>query len=257
VCIRDGFLYTLRGSLGDENTRVYLAPLGSGDLKAAFENIFGDAASEGKKTSFISLTEKKAETLEMLFPGRFSIDEDRNIAEYVYRTDVMSRFPGTALKKRRHEVHLFWHIYEGRASVEMISGKDAEDILRFEHWWVKENSETHDVFSLEREARMIEKQMAHFDELHLSGVVVRIDGAVRGFGYGTKLSDLYYDAIAEKGDRNVTNIYKVLRMESVRQCAMDCRYVNIEEDVGVEGLRALKNNYKPDHMLRKYIATER
>ncbi len=103
---------------------------------------------------------------------------------------------------------------------------------------------------------MIRLQIDHFDELRLSGVILRIDGEIRGFCYGTCLGDTY-DVIVEKADRDIPHSYKVLRQESTRQCAQGCAWVNMEEDLGLPGLRALKNAYKPDHLLNKFIVTER
>ena len=257
VCIRDGFLYTLRSRLCDEAYRVYLAPLGEGDLRSAFGSVLADAAALGKKTKFVSLTERTAAALEEAYPGRFDCVEDRDLAEYMYPAQVMGAFSGHALMKRRREVHAFWRMYGTRAVVSRIRPEDAADVLSFEQKWLAQNKETHDMHALEREERMIEFQMTRFDTLRLSGVILRIDGAIAGFGYGTHLSSRFYDAIVEKGDRQVPNIYKVLRQESVRQCAMDCAYVNMEEDVGVPGLRALKYAYQPAYLLRKFIVTER
>ena len=254
---KDGFLYTLRSRLCDQDYRVYLAPLGGGSMKEAFERLFADAESYGKRVKIISVTERAAEILEQEFPGRFDLQEERDLAEYMFRSEIMGTFVGHALQKRRTEVHAFWHLYGERAAVSRITPEDFPGILEFEQKWLAQNKETHDMNVLEREARMIEKQLAHFDALHLSGVVLRIDGEIVGFGYGTKLSDHFYDAIVEKGDRNIQHVYKVLRQESVKQCAMDCVYVNMEEDMGLPGLRALKYAYKPEYLLKKYIATER
>ena len=113
------------------------------------------------------------------------------------------------------------------------------------------------MISLDREARMIEKQLHHFDELRLSGIALRLDGQVFGFAYGTKVNDEYYDAIAEKGDKSVPYIHRVLRQELVKQCASDCAFLNIEEDLGVPGLRTMKNLYRPAFLLRKYLVKER
>ena len=88
-------------------------------------------------------------------------------------------------------------------------------------------------------------------------VVLRLDGEVRGYGYGVRLSDLYYDALIEKGDKDLVYAYRVLRVESVRRCAMDCKYVNLEEDLGIPGLRALKNAYQPEFLMDKYVVTQR
>lgn len=259
IFIEDGVFYTLRRNLCDETYRVYLAPLASGKekLREGFLRVFSDAEAYGKKVRFLSLTEKQAAFLEAGFPGRFEIREDRDLAEYLYRTEDMSAFAGGALKKRRREVSFFWRRYGDRASCTVIGPRDLADILSFEKEWLRQNSETHDAETLEREARMIERQLAHFDALHLSGVVLRIDGALRGFGYGTKLSEDCYDAIVEKGDRAAPHIYKVLRQEATKQCALDCCAVNLEEDLGLSGLRAIKLEYRPALLLRKFIAEEK
>lgn len=257
VCEKDGFLYVLRSCLCDADFRVYLVPMGEGDLRKAFANIIADAGKYGKKVKFLSLTQKYAEFLREEFPDRFTIEEDRDLAEYVYRTESMSTFTGGELRKRRKEVNHFWRLFGERAAVTRIVPGDFADILAFEQRWLEISKENHDMAALERESRMIQKQLAHYEQLRLSGIVLRIDGVVKGFGYGVKLSDEYYDAVIEKGDREVPHIYKVLRQESVKQCAMDCTYVNVEEDVGVPGLRALKYAYKPEFLIHKYIAAER
>jgi len=257
VCIRDNVLYTLRSHLCDETYRVYLAPLCEDSLRReAFERILADAESYGKKVKFITLTERAADMLEATFPDRFDYEENRDMAEYLYRASQMAEFSGKDLRKRRAEVHTFWNIFGDRASITGIRHEDFASCLEYEQKWLADNLETHDKDTLLRDARMIDMQMADFDALHLSGVILRIDGVICGFCYGTKLGDTY-DVIVEKADRSVPHSFKVLRMESARQCAADCDFVNMEEDVGLPGLRALKMAYKPERLLRKLIATER
>ena len=252
----DGFLYVLRSRLCDDAFRVYLAPFGEGDLRQAYRNILDDAHAHGVRARFVTLTEKHAQFVAEAFPGLFQIVEDRDLAEYIYRTDQMASFAGGKLAKRRKETHQFWHTYGSRASVRPITPDDFHDILAFEEAWLTQNGDNPDFPSLKREARVIARQLADFERLRLSGVVMRIDGSVRGYGYGVKLSEDCYDALIEKGDRSLTYAYRVLRQESVKQCAMAQKYVNLEEDLGIEGLRALKTAYQPEFLLRKFVATE-
>ena len=257
VCERDGFLYTLRSRLCDRDCRVYLVPLGSGDRTAAYSRILDDARAHGKKAKFVTLTETAAAFVADAFPDRFEITENRDLAEYFCRTESTASFAGEKLSRRRREVHTFWHSFGDRAAVERIGPQVFPEILAFEENWLAMSEETHDMAALRMEARMIGRQLEHFDTLRLSGIVLRIDGAVEGFSYGTKLSDRVYDALVEKGNRAIPHIARVLRQESTRQCAMECEYVNMEEDVGVPGLRALKEAYHPEFILRKFVAVER
>ena len=257
ICESDGFLYTLRSRLCDEQYRIYLAPMGDGDLKQAFQNVIEDAHQYGKKAKFITLTKRYAEFVHKAFPDAFEIQEDRDLAEYVYRVDRLSSFSGKVLKKRRQEVNQFWTEYGERASVTRMTPADIADVLAYENEWVQQNSETHDMSALEREARFGRKMLQNFEAFHLAGVVLRIDGRVRGFSFGTKLNDTIFDGLLEKGDREVLNAYKVLRMELAKQCACDCIYENIEEDLGILSLRSMKLQYQPDYLINKFIVSEK
>ncbi len=254
VCEHNGALYTLRSNLCDDDYRVYLAPLTDGDMKEAFDTIISDAASYGKKAGFISLTEKCAGELEQYYPGLFDINEDRDLAEYVYRSDIMAEFAGSALRKRRAEVNTFRNKYGDRAVASDITKDDLEELLEFEHEWMIANRESHDSAALDRDERMIRDQLAHFDELRLFGVILRVDGKIAGFSYGMLLSDEVYDVIVEKADRDIPHSYKALRQESARQCSRVCKFINYEEDVGIPGLRSMKCSYKPEYLLRKFTA---
>ena len=257
VCEKDGFLFTLRSRKGDDVYRTYLAPLGDGDKKAAYERIFEDAKEHGKKVRFLTLTETAAKYVEETFPGRFEIREDRDLAEYFCRTEETATFAGGGLQRRRREVNTFWSRFGAITRVTKMVPEDFPDILAFEQRWLAGSENDENRHALEIEARMIEKQLAHFEELRIDGVVIRIDGQVEGFGYGTKLSDRVYDALVEKGNRSIPNITKVLRQEATKHSAMACEYVNMEEDVGIPGLRALKIAYCPEYLLHKYIGEER
>ena len=51
-------------------------------------------------------------------------------------------------------------------------------------------------------------------------------------------------------------IYRVIRQESARLNLEGFQYVNFEEDIGVPGLRQLKESYGPAFLIEKYIAAE-
>lgn len=257
ICIKDDILFVQRSRLCDDTHRVYLGPLCDDEhLLLGFRTILEDAASHGKKVRFLTLTARLASALDRLYPGRFEIKEERDLFEYIYKTEVMAAFAGQKLRKRRQEVARFKETYGERAELKLIASGDLDDILSYENEWIAENSETHDLNALKGERESIKRQLDHYDALKLSGVILRIDGKVEGFSYGTRLSDSFYDALIEKGSRSIPNVYKVLRQNAVSLCAMDCEYVNLEEDVGVPGLRRLKEAYQPAYLLPKYIVTE-
>ena len=258
TAICDGFLYVLRENLCDDAYRVYLAPLG-GDraaLKGAYERILADAHAHGKKVRFVSLTQTHADFLEEAFPGLFEKACERDLAEYVYEVRTLAEFPGKDLSKRRSEIRKFWREYGEKATVAPITEKDFDELLTFSETWIYENEETHDKVALSRELRDIRKLIEHYDALHLTGTVLRVEGKVEAFCIGSALNDQYYDIMIEKGVRDIPGVYRVLRAEDTKLRAASFAYMNYEEDVGVPGLRQLKESYGPARLLTKYVMTE-
>lgn len=255
-CIQDGFLYVCREHLCDDGYRVYLAPFGAGDIAGAFETILADAHSREKKAKFITLTEKYVNILNQAFPGQFECINDRNLAEYIISAETMRDFPGKIHARRRTEIRSFWRDFGDRTEVHEMTADDLEEVLDYAHEWRDKYSETHDEDALERELKCIRKQIWNYDKLGISGTVIRIDGNVKAFCYGVGLNDDYYDVLIEKGDREYPGIYRVLRQESTKLNVTGYKYVNFEEDVGVPGLRRLKESYGPEFLIGKYRVTE-
>lgn len=256
VCISDGFMYTLRRRLCDDSYRIYLAPMGEGDLKSAYDRILKDASRYGRKAKFITLTKPQVDFLQQAYPDRFEYYNDRNLAEYIFSAQTMRDFPGKVHARRRTEIRSFWRDYGERTTVSLITNNDLKEVIEFAYKWLRDNSETHDEDALNREMIGIRKQITNYDKLGISGTVIRVDGNVRAFCYGIPLNKDYYDVLIEKGDREFPGIYRVLRQESTKLNVTGEKYINFEEDVGVEGLRRLKESYCPEFMIEKYVVTQ-
>ncbi len=257
VCIEGDTLYVHRKNLDDTQFRVYLAPFGEGDLKDAYGRIMEDAHSFQKKVLFYTLTEKQASFLDAAYPGSFSMEKDRDLAEYIYTSVTMAEFPGKVHRRRRTEIRSFWRDYGSRASVSFLTQEDIPAVRDFAEKWLRDNAETHDEEALKREMRCIQRQLDNFQEMGLSGTVIRVDGQVKAFCYGVGLNEEYYDVLIEKGSREIPGIYRVLRQESTKRNVEGYAYINFEEDVGVEGLRKVKESYGPAFLIEKYKVKEK
>ena len=248
-------LFIHRSRLDDETYRVYLAPLGK-HAAAGFRRIADDCAAYGKKVRYVTLTEQAAKTLEQVFDGEYEIKENRDLAEYIYITEKIAYFSGSDLQKRRWEVSRFYKEYGGRVEIHRITPDDFEDILDYERKWLAENCSPEDEADLHREGRMVSLQIENYEKMDLGGIVMRVDGKVGGFAYGAKLNDDCVDGIIEKADRQLLQAYKVLTQEFAKLFCSECKLLNMEEDVGVPGIRSMKLNYKPLCIMRKYVAVQ-
>jgi hypothetical protein len=256
VCESDGWLYICREKLCDENHRVYLMPMGDGNPAYALRRLQSDAHSYGKKVKLETVTEHSKDSIAEVLPGVFVAEEKRDYAEYIYTADRLANLPGNDMASKRYDTNCFWRDYGDRVTIKPMTGDTAGEIIEYQKYWLNTRLMQEDSIQLELEHEAIMQGLAHFDTLDLSGIKIYADDVLRGYAYGSKLSENCYDVIIEKGDREIDNIYRILNMELVRRCCEGITYINREEDLGVPGLRKAKLSYKPDILLKKFVMTE-
>jgi hypothetical protein len=137
-----------------------------------------------------------------------------------------------------------------------MTADTAEEVCAYQANWLKTRMRSEDKVQLELENEAILLGLKNFKALEFSGILLYVDGILRGYAYGSMISNGCYDVMFEKGDREIKGIYRVLNMEIVRRCCALCHYVNREEDLGVPGLRKAKLSYKPYILLKKFVMKE-
>jgi hypothetical protein len=256
ICERDGVLFVRREKLSCDGYAAYLMPFGSGDLTCAVTLLLEDAHADGRLVRFNTVTEAAKDFLLTGFPSVFEAIEVRGCAEYIYSYEKLALLNGSALASQRHDVNAFWRAYGGRVLIRDITQDDSNEILEYQTRWLRTRLREEDTVQLEQEHEAITRGLTHFDALGLCGIMLYVDGVLRGYAYGAKLSDSCYDVMIEKGDREINDIYRVLNMETVKRCCEGTAFINREEDLDVPGLRKAKLSYKPDILMKKYVVSE-
>ena len=261
-CEKDGFLYTLRSRRCTDSERVYLFPHGDrANIKQALAEILDDAHSNGARVRFETITSSAKDIVCGLFPEAFRVESSRDLAEYLCSTNDLVKMPGRHFMNRRNMIHKFFREYGSRCEILRIAPEHIESIRNFQGEWLdekllRENNPLREI-QLQHEDDGVQCGLDNFFELGLSGIVILIDGEIHGYMYGSPLSAECFDAISGKGDVNIPDISSVLKCEFTRMCCEGFKYVNLEEDLGVEGLRRMKTLYMPAYMIEKFILTEK
>ena len=61
----------------------------------------------------------------------------------------------------------------------------------------------------------------------------------------------------EKADHNIPGAYQMINQQFAQRNCADVKYINREEDLGLEGLRKAKRSYYPEFLVKKYLAVPR
>lgn len=213
-------------------------PLGSGDKKAVLEKLINHF---GKDTRFYGLTEDMLK----VFDDRFEISEMTDFADYVYESEKLITLSGKKFHSKRNHINSFNKLYNGVFSP--ITKDDYEFITSNYNNWQKEDDEY-----LAQERTSIGDLIKNFDYLGLWGEKLTVDGQLAAFTIGEKLNNDTAVIHIEKADTNFKGAYAVINQHFAENYLKDFKYINREEDMGLEGLKKAKLSYCPVKMIKKY-----
>ena len=195
------------------------------------------------------VTKDKFELLEQLFPGKYSIEFDRDVADYIYEVSQLTSLAGKKLHGKRNHINKFkennpdW-------SYETLNDENLEECLQMAEEWKAinlcgEKGEKHAEFCVTRRA------LKNYKALGLKGGVLRDGSRVVAFTLGEELNKEMFVVHIEKAFADVQGAYPMINQQFLIHEASNYKYVNREDDTGAEGLRKAKLSYYPVFLQEK------
>lgn len=248
----DGYLLErLRGRLGG----AYLFPAGSGPLLPALEALAADARERGEPCRLVCVTPEQRAQLAAVWPGRFTEEEDRDGFDYLYDIDRLADLPGRRLQSKRNHINRFESVCPDW-SVEEIGPENLAECAAMDREWNRlrrgQPEDGEDTLADERHALSL--AFCHYRELGLSGLLLRAEGRVAAFTMGSPIGPDTFDVHFEKAFSDLPGAYPLINREFarwLRERHPGLRWLNREDDMGLEGLRQAKSSYHPDRMVEK------
>lgn len=253
ICFWETFLL-VRMRTVEEQRLMYLAPIGEGDLAAAIHMLEQDAKDNGVPFAMCSIAEEMKPRIEAVLPDYFSYETDEGSWDYIYLSEKLQTLSGKKLQSKRNLVNRFQTAYEGRWSYEDISKANTHDAFQFHIKWCEQNGCMRDQ-AFWGETCAIGTALNYFDELDLRGGILRLDGEVIAFTLGCQATDDMFVVQIEKADHEIAGAYQMINQQFVKRNCTQVKYIDREEDLGLEGLRKAKRSYHPEMMGVKYCAT--
>lgn len=202
------------------------------------------AVEEGADLGYVE--EPVKNRIVSVFPG-LPFVEDRDYADYVYRAADLASLPGTRYAKIRNRLNKFAN--STPYVIEPISQGTMADVEEFLDRWCLWKDCGSDPY-LEHERRAMLLAIAHFFELGLAGLVLRIKGSIEAISIYEQMNDNTVVVHFEKGSPDYDGVYKAINMETARYVQSHATFLDREEDLGLPGLRKAKESYHPDHLVR-------
>lgn len=241
----------------DENSFAFAYPAGEPEnVKKALDTLYQYSQERGVPFRLYNVTPDHFEQIEAWYPGRFQIEYNEDLADYVYESEKLCTLAGKKLHGKRNHINKFKSLYEGRWSYETMSGDNVAECFQMALKWRNQNGCDDDP---EKNSEMCVtlNSLRLFRELELTGGILRVDGQIVAFTIGEPVCSDTFVVHIEKAFPDVQGAYTMINQQFVEHECMDYRYVNREEDTGDEGLRKAKRSYRPVFMVGKGVVTEK
>jgi uncharacterized protein len=219
------------------------------DIREAVRALDKHARSTGCKLVIAGITREKKLDLEKIMPGVFEFKKKPDWYDYIYNADDLINLRGSKYQAKRNHINKFEKL-RGPDTYEDICEKNIDDCLRTYVRW----AEVRNPDELKDEHVAVLEALSNFEQLELKGGLMRFNGTVCAFTLGAEINKDVFVIHIEKGLIECTGVYAAINRDFAKNNCLGYKYINREEDLGIEGLRKAKQSYYPAIHLEKNLA---
>ena len=237
---------------------VYPYPVGPGDKKPVLDAIMEDAAKRGIPCRITGLNQEDIIYMEQTYPGQFRFHCDRDSYDYVYDIHDLADLKGRKYQKKRNHFNRFRDSFP-YYTAQPLTQELLPQVRQMVEQWYEDRQREDPSGDYHMEKAAIRKALAHFEDLGMEGLVILDAEQVLAMTLGSRLAEDTFDIHFEKARQDVQEAYPVINCEFaryLREKYPEVKFLNREDDLGLEGLRKAKLSYYPHHLVEKCWACQ-
>ena len=108
--------------------------------------------------------------------------------------------------------------------------------------------------NVDSEKIALKKALNYYFDLELMGGYLEVDNQIAAITIGEQINSEIFDIHFEKALLEYSGSYPTINQEFAKRNLSNYKYINREEDIGIEGLRKSKLSYNPAFLLDRYNA---
>jgi hypothetical protein len=222
------------------------------DMRNIIDVLYNLARNAGLPLLQIRCIEERfLEELETLDGYTVQNEYQENDSEYVFRTEDFLGLGGRANKDKRWRYNKC--VSRADISFQPMTKENVGLCLEVQDEWChgRDCAECASYIGCERKA--LERMVAIFDEHTYQGLFLYLGGVLVGYGIGELLTPEV--AVVYYGKSPANDYLFYITYVMVKTFFANIEYINLDSDVGNEGIRTFKKHLGVHELRRKYICT--
>lgn len=250
VLINDSLCVFFRDRIG---FFMYLPALSPEVKPQVLKEAFGimDFYNKNKQASRIENIEEK----DRVFYQEPGYECVRKYPEYLCKRTDLVQLKGNKFKSKRSCVNYFIKNYKFQYLPFLLNEKNG--CLGLFDSWKRErmgNSGDSIYLGMLEDGRVCLKSLLDsYEDLDITGRIVKIGGLIRAFTFGFKLNKDTFCVLFEVTDLSIKGLAQFIFRQLCVELK-DYKYINIMDDSGLENLKKVKLSYQPARLIPAYIA---
>ncbi|MCH3963157.1 MAG: phosphatidylglycerol lysyltransferase domain-containing protein [Clostridium sp.] len=237
--------------MGFDGNYYFMQPIGytKENLKNVVELLKEYSSSNNMPYLFGDAEESFLEDLKDIYGNNIIVKEDVDNFDYLYDTQKLTTLSGKKLHSKKNHYNKFIKTYN-YATKDFFEPGVKEDCMKAAKLWYDMKNSDNKYLYYELEG--IKEISSNMKQLNLEAMAVYVDNEISAFTIGEKVNPDMGIIHIEKGITNVNGIYTFVNKTFVENYLQDVKYINREQDLGLEGLIKAKKSYHPIKMAKKY-----
>lgn len=234
-----------------------LAEAGEGCLECVIRALRDECFAHHQPLSITNLNQQGIDFLKQTFPGEFDFSEPRiERYDYICLREKIIALEGKEMRPKRQHLYQFPRFYPNHEyrPLEPELFPECLQLLQLWHDNAEAIGHLQGADSKVMEHESISQVFNNWERFGAIGGALFVDGKMVAFTYGVPINGNTFDLCVEKGDINYKGVYTVVRHEFMKQIPERYTYINLEEDLGLPGLRRAKSSYHPAYQIQKDTA---
>ena len=237
-----------------------LADAGEGRLEGVIRALRDECFAFHQPFSITNLNQWHIDFLQQKFPGEFEFSEPMTERyDYICLREKIIALEGKEMRPKRQHLYQFPRFYPNHEYRKLEPALFHECMELLQHW--SDNAEAighvQGVDSKVMERESISQVFDNWERFGAIGGALFVDDKMVAFTYGVPINVNTFDLCVEKGDIAYKGVYTVVRHHFMQQLPEQYTYINLEEDLGLPGLRRAKSSYHPAYHIKKDSAVSR
>lgn len=234
------------------NNDIFLSFFGSNNPTLTALKLIGHAKKEGIDPALRLIPQHVAG--EIRHEKSLIVKEDRDNFDYILSVDELINLQGGKFRGKKNFINRFNKYYAPNTKVvyhKLDNLKAQNEIRKLFNAWVKKRVDNQSQSI--RELAAIKRLFKAGDEFKLKIICIYIDNQMVGFSINEILGKSYGMIHFQKANTDFIGIYAFLKQQSAIYFKQNgCKYINYQQDMGIENLRKAKLAYHPVKLLKKY-----